>query len=169
MASDCETPGELSPSIKFDIADLEATEALAHALANLAETGDVIALHGDLGAGKTAFARFFIRVFGGEDEEVPSPTFSLVQVYAYPEAVIWHFDFYRLKAPEESYDLGLDDAYNEGISLMEWPERLGPELPKDRLDVNFEVSGERRTARLTPRGNWRGRLDQFAVEGVSQV
>jgi tRNA threonylcarbamoyladenosine biosynthesis protein TsaE len=124
---------------RIDLPDIAATEALAHRIAAAAKRGDVIALSGLLGAGKTTFARAFIteiaRLSGESAGEVPSPTFTLVQTYAFAHAAVWHFDLYRLAAPGEAWELGLEDALADGISLIEWPERLGPLLPRKRLDV----------------------------------
>src|ERR1700728_1701643 len=120
----------------LDLPEEAATAALAERIAALARTGDVFALRGDLGAGKTSFARAFIRAItrerGAGDDEVPSPTFTLVQIY---EPGIWHFDLYRLRTPEEAWELGIEEAFAEGIALIEWPERLGPLLPQRRLDI----------------------------------
>src|SRR5256714_6120767 len=118
--------------IVVDLPDETATAALAAGIAAMAAPGDIIALKGDLGTGKTAFARAFIRACGNEDE-VPSPTFTLVQVYDAGPTVIWHFDLYRIRAPEEAWELGIEDAFFAGISLIEWPERLGPLGPAPRL------------------------------------
>ena len=119
-----------------DLPDEAATAALAARVAAFAEIGDVIALKGDLGSGKTSFARAFIRARGG-DEEVPSPTFTLVQVYELARGAVWHFDLYRLRSAEEAWELGIEDAFSEGISLIEWPERLGPLLPQRHLEITF--------------------------------
>src|ERR1043165_7946856 len=115
--------------IVTDLPDERATASLAARLAALARPGDVIALNGELGAGKTSFARAFIRARGA-DEDVPSPTFTLAQAYELPDATVWHFDCYRLRDPEEAWELGIEDAFREGISLIEWPERLGTLLPE---------------------------------------
>src|SRR5437016_9040493 len=104
-----------------DLPDEAATAAFAARISALAEIGDVIALKGELGAGKTSFARAFIRARGGA-EEVPSPTFTLVQLYELGDATVWHFDGYRLRHPEEAWELGIEDAFCDGISLIEWPE-----------------------------------------------
>jgi len=139
--------------------DLTATQRLATTLARVAHKGDCIALYGDLGAGKTAFARHFIHAASGRRDEVASPTFNLVLVYAYPVITIWHFDLYRLDAPEESFELGVEDALAEGIALIEWPERLGPYLPDDRLDIALTVTGgDSRRAVLTPGQSWHDRV-----------
>jgi tRNA threonylcarbamoyl adenosine modification protein YjeE len=117
-----------------DLGDEKATAALAARLAALARPGDLIALSGDLGAGKTSFARAFIGARGG-GESVPSPTFTLVQTYDLPGGAVWHFDLYRLRVAEEAWELGIEDAFESGISLIEWPEWLGALLPGRRLVV----------------------------------
>ena len=134
---------------------LAETERLARHLAPHAAPGDVIGLCGTLGSGKTAFARAFIRArLGRPAEEVPSPTFTLVQLYEHAAGAIWHFDLYRLSAPEETYELGIEDAFVGAISLIEWPEKLGALMPGDWLEVRF-APGEDEGARLitiTPHG-----------------
>ena len=144
--------------------------ALARAVAGQAGTGDFIGLIGELGSGKTAFAREFIRARSDPSEEVPSPTFNLVLVYAFPGVVIWHFDLYRLRVPEETVELGLEDALAEGISLVEWPDRFGYFMPEERLDIEFHHSpdGGGRTAALTGYGTWAARLEDFA-RGMTQA
>jgi tRNA threonylcarbamoyladenosine biosynthesis protein TsaE len=131
--------------IVIELPDEAATAALAARVAALARPGDVIALKGELGAGKTSFARAFIRARGGT-EDVPSPTFTLVQVYELGESTVWHFDCYRLRHPEEAWELAIEDAFNDGISLIEWPELLGPLLPARRL-LNSLCAGSVPTAR----------------------
>jgi tRNA threonylcarbamoyladenosine biosynthesis protein TsaE len=128
-----------TPAIPIDIAlpDPAATAHLAARLASVARPGDVIALHGTLGMGKTAFARAFIRRLAGTEEEVPSPTFTLVQSYDTAAGTIWHFDLYRLAKPADVWELGLEDALAGGIVLIEWPDRLGSDLPRRRLDVTL--------------------------------
>jgi len=143
-----------------DLPNLAATEALSRRIAAQARTGDVIALSGGLGAGKTAFARGFIAARAGRDEEVPSPTFTLVQTYDAPGGAIWHFDLYRLARPEDARELGIEQALREGISLIEWPERLGAWLPEDRLDIALAqgATENARRATLAPHGSWVGRV-----------
>ena len=97
-----------------DLPDETATAALAARISALAASTDVIALKGDLGTGKTTFARAFIRARGARDEEVPSPTFTLVQVYELVPTAIWHFDLYRLQSSEEAWELGIEDAFSGG-------------------------------------------------------
>jgi tRNA threonylcarbamoyladenosine biosynthesis protein TsaE len=151
--------------IVVDLPDETATAALAAGIAAMAAPGDIIALKGDLGTGKTAFARAFIRACGNEDE-VPSPTFTLVQVYDAGPTVIWHFDLYRIRAPEEAWELGIEDAFFAGISLIEWPERLGPLLPDRRLELSFAFGdglGARRIA-MDPGKEWEARLAMIAAD-----
>jgi tRNA threonylcarbamoyladenosine biosynthesis protein TsaE len=108
-------------TVILDLPDEAATESLARRLAGVARPGDVIALWGGLGAGKTAFARAFVRAAGDPAEEVPSPTFTLVQTYALAAGPCWHFDLYRLQAPDEVWELGIEEAFAGGIVLIEWP------------------------------------------------
>lgn len=141
------------------------TAALATRLAARAAAGDVLALKGELGAGKTSFARAFIRALGG-GEEVPSPTFTLVQVYDTAPAPVWHLDCYRLKSPEEAWELGIEEAFAGGISLIEWPERLGPLLPARRLElrIDFAERPQARRVTITAGPEWRRRLAGIAPD-----
>ncbi len=123
-----------------------ATAALARRVAAAARAGDVIALSGELGVGKTTFARAFLHARHADADEVPSPTFTLVQIYPAPDGAIWHFDLYRLTATVDAWELGIEDAFASGISLIEWPERLGPLLPAHRLEIRLEF-GDRPDAR----------------------
>jgi tRNA threonylcarbamoyladenosine biosynthesis protein TsaE len=156
----------LSPvAFELALADLAATERLAGQLAARARAGDVIALTGGLGMGKTSFARAFIhaRPGGASVSEVPSPTFTLVQVYELPGAAVWHFDLYRLARDEDAYELGIEEAFATAISLIEWPERLGALLPADRLDVEFSAgpTPESRRVRLAAGPGWGERLKEL--------
>ena len=114
----------------------DETSRLAVALAKHLTMGDIITLSGDLGTGKTVFARALICALGNSDE-VPSPTFSLVQSYNLNPIPVHHFDLYRIERPEDTFELGIEDLYSEGISLIEWPERLSSYLPRDRLELLF--------------------------------
>jgi len=147
-------------TLTIDLKGLPATRELAACVARLAKPGDVIALLGDLGAGKSEFARAFIRALSDPLEDVPSPTFTLVQTYECAVAEIWHFDLYRLESAEDAFELGIEDAFHDGISLIEWPERLGPYLPRGRLDVHLAPAPgrNRRTATLSARADWVERL-----------
>ena len=150
----------------FELPDEAATAALAARIARLARPGDVIALKGELGAGKTSFARAFIRARGGRDEVVPSPTFTLAQAYDFPDVTIWHFDCFRLRDPEEAWELGIEDAFRDGISLIEWPERLGHLLPARRLEIALLPGAvpEARRAVADPGPDWLARLAALAAE-----
>lgn len=146
-----------TPSTIRRLPDEAATAALGAELAARAGPGDVICLSGDLGAGKTALARGFIRARLG-DVEVTSPTFTLVQIYGEGEDEIWHVDLYRIEETSELRELGLDEAMESAICLIEWPDRLGGELPADRLEVVLAFDGENgRIATLRCHGRWQGR------------
>lgn len=149
--------------MEIELKSLAETEALAAAIAGLAVTGDVVALHGDLGAGKTAFARAFIVARGGD--EVPSPTFTLVQSYDLPGGCVYHFDFYRIETADEVVELGFEEALTDGISLIEWPEKMGGYLPAERLDVHLDHLGQgtMRQARLEGHGAWASRLGDLVI------
>ncbi len=123
--------------------------------------GDVICLWGPLGAGKTTLARGLIRALTSPDEEIPSPTFTLVQIYEGPRLALAHFDLYRLNRSDEVDELGLEDAIDQGAAVIEWPERLGDRLPRDRLDIVLSIEGEGRSVRLQPHGAWEGRAIEF--------
>lgn len=157
----------MTESVSRQLPSESATADLAGELASLARAGDVILLSGDLGAGKSVFARAFINALPGPLEEVPSPTFTLVQTYQRGPQEVWHFDLYRLESPEEAWELGFEEALAEGISLVEWPERLGGELPSSRLEIEirYKSSQDSREARLTPFGDWCGRLDKQIGQG----
>ncbi len=152
-------------SLRIDLPDEAATGRLAARIAARAQKGDVIALSGPLGSGKTSFARAFIRARGLDAAEVPSPTFMLVEVYdggagplSWP---VWHFDLYRIEQPEEIRELGLEEALAEGICLIEWPERLGAYLPAERLDLALAM-GKHETARVASLSgtlSWQKRLE----------
>ncbi len=131
------------------LADEDATIAFAQGLAPLLQSGDCLALSGDLGMGKSTFARALIRARMEEPElDVPSPTFTLVQFYE-GSPPLYHFDLYRLSDPDELIELGFDEALAEGISLIEWPERGEGMLPDDTLTLSFMEEGAGRRVRLT--------------------
>ncbi len=122
------------------------TVALAQKIARIAEKGDVFALFGTLGMGKSVFARGFIQSLTNA-EEVPSPTFTLLQSYDAPDFEIYHFDLYRLKSPEEIFELGMEEALHEGVCLIEWPEKMAGYLPKNcfRLSITPDPAGRKIT------------------------
>ncbi|MBV8978563.1 MAG: tRNA (adenosine(37)-N6)-threonylcarbamoyltransferase complex ATPase subunit type 1 TsaE [Alphaproteobacteria bacterium] len=134
--------------------DGAATERLGSAIAAGLAVGDAVALEGDLGAGKTTLARAILRALG-VSEEVPSPTFTLVQHYETRALAVRHYDLYRLKDAAELRELGLDEALDEGAALIEWPERAGPALPADALHVALSITGSAsRRAQLRGPGKW---------------
>ena len=137
------------PTFSFFLPDESATERLGAALAARLRPRDTVALEGGLGAGKTTLARAILRAAAGQpDLVVPSPTFTLVEVYDTPRGTFWHFDLYRLEAPEQVFELGWEEARADGIALVEWAERLGPLLPADRLTVTLSAEGGGRRAQL---------------------
>jgi tRNA threonylcarbamoyladenosine biosynthesis protein TsaE len=146
-------------SISFNVADEAQTARLAARLAARATIGDVFALQGELGAGKSAFARAFIshlaHAGGVHLHEIPSPTFTLVQTYAELPVPVWHYDFYRLNDPSEALELAWDEAQEQACILVEWPQRLGPWMPERRLEMSLVITGaESRHIILTPYGGW---------------
>jgi tRNA threonylcarbamoyladenosine biosynthesis protein TsaE len=141
------------------LADVEATERAGARLADVLALGDVIALSGDLGAGKTSLVRGLIGALGMEGD-VPSPSYGLIIPYEAPEVrlPVWHVDLYRLENPDELDELALDEARQENALLIEWPERMGARLWGDalrlRLDI-MESGGRTLTASLPP--SWKKR------------
>jgi tRNA threonylcarbamoyladenosine biosynthesis protein TsaE len=142
--------------VTLDLPDQAATEALGARLAVQARPGDCILLEGPLGAGKSTFARAFLRAASGDpDLEVPSPTFTLVQAYDTPKGEIFHYDLWRLDGPAALTELDWDDAL-DAILLVEWPDRLGKLRPADALTITLTMGkGDARRATLT---GWPGRL-----------
>ena len=132
----------------------EEMKNFAAKLAKVAKLGDIITLSGNLGVGKTSFSQFFIRSLTDEDVEVTSPTFNLLHVYSLKTLQIWHFDLYRLKNKQEIYELGIEDAFDNGVSLIEWPEIIKDSLPKNRLDLELAFSRPD-DARII---NWKGSI-----------
>ena len=136
------------PAFSMSLADETATAELGATLAARLRPGDVVGLQGELGSGKTTLARAILRAAAGDPGLiVPSPTFTLVEVYETPRGTFWHFDLYRLETPEQVFELGWEEALAEGIVLIEWPQRLGDLLPK-HLGVTLEVDGDGRRALL---------------------
>lgn len=118
----------------------EETGGIARAISREIKPGTIICLYGDLGLGKSVFARALIRHLSEKPgQDVPSPTFTLVQTYDTPQGPLWHFDLYRLKHPEEVYELGWEDACAQTICLIEWPERLEDLLPEERIDIHLSL------------------------------
>jgi tRNA threonylcarbamoyl adenosine modification protein YjeE len=145
----------------YPLLSQEDTKTLATELAKITQKGDIFLLEGDLGAGKTTFARFFIRSFLGDDIEIPSPTFTLVQTYITPQFLIWHFDLYRIEDEDDLRELGLEEALYSGISLIEWPERLGSHKPARCITFKFEMKEDTRQVTLETFGYWEARFDSL--------
>ncbi len=140
------------------LADADATEALGRALAVALRPGDVVALFGALGAGKTTLCRGVLRGLGHQDD-VASPTFPIVLAYAPPATrlPLWHVDLYRIERPEELEELGLDEGKAEAAMLIEWPDRLPRLWPETlRLTLAVEADGSRALTSQVPPA-WGGR------------
>ena len=150
----------LHSDLPVEIVELESeaeTAALARWLAGFARAGDLLALNGELGAGKTALARAFLRAATGDPElETPSPTFTLVQTYEGAETPLVHADFYRLGGPDDLRQIGYDETTQGAVTLVEWGERAAAALPAERLDIALEFDPARgpdyRLAEFRPRG-----------------
>lgn len=147
------------PMIEFDLplADEAATARFGAALGRRLKGGDVVALSGPLGAGKTTLSRSIIAALTGA-ADVPSPTFTLVEVYESADLRIHHFDLFRLERAEEVWELGFEDAL-DGVSLIEWPERIEGLLPRETLLVRLTMDGTGRRALVRGGESWRERLD----------
>ena len=131
----------------FVLSSLQDTARFGQLLAENTVAGDTVLLSGEVGAGKTALARAFIQARLSETgtvEDVPSPTFTLVQVYELTNTQIWHADLYRLSTVDELYELGLDQAFEEDICLIEWPDRLGSLQPENALSVQIDTIDDMR-------------------------
>lgn len=124
----------------------EETHSFARKVGSFLEAGDIIALSGDLGAGKSTFARALIQ--SQYEGPVPSPTFTMVQTYDFRGIPLWHFDLYRLSDPEDAWELGLEEAFSQAISLIEWPERLGSHLPAETFHLYFQEGDNEASRRV---------------------
>ena len=139
-----------------------ATQALGARIAAALKVGDAVALEGGLGAGKTTLARAILHALG-VTEEVPSPTFTLVQVYETPGLIVRHYDLYRIENPSEVEELGLEEALDDGAALIEWPERALAWLPADRLHVSLSLKDGARQAQISGPERWQA---PFAEAGA---
>jgi tRNA threonylcarbamoyladenosine biosynthesis protein TsaE len=147
--------------VPIELATAQTTAQLGAAVAAVLRAGDAVCLWGPLGAGKTTLARGLVRALTSPEEDVPSPTFTLVQSYEGRGFPVAHFDLYRLERAAEADELGLDEALEEGAAVIEWPERLEGRLPPDRLDIEIGFHGEGRLAVLTTHGAWKDRPLEF--------
>jgi tRNA threonylcarbamoyladenosine biosynthesis protein TsaE len=125
--------------LDLTLLDPAATERLGHFIAGWLKAGDVVALDGPLGAGKSVLARAIIRHLCPQEDDIPSPTFTLVQTYETAGGPpLMHFDLYRLDSPEDALELGIEDAFIDAVCLIEWAQRLGPYLPRTALNVAID-------------------------------
>ena len=147
-----------STLFEFPLADEGATSALASQIAARLAPGDTLLLEGEIGAGKSAFVRALIRARLGRMEDVPSPTFTLVQTYEDDASDIWHCDLYRLTHPDEALELGLDEAFETAICLIEWPDRLGDAAPKSALTLSFVANTDAHHVTISGPNPWPERL-----------
>lgn len=150
----------------FILRSPDDTTRFATALAQKAAPGDTLLLSGPVGAGKTHFARSFIQALLRVPEDVPSPTFTLVQSYETKSGPLWHADLYRITSTYEIEELGLTDAFETKICLVEWPDRLGELTPPDALSLTFEHGDrdqERRVTASWSSQRWQGVLLEWAV------
>ena len=155
-------------SFAVTLANEPATRRLAAEIAAMLKAGDLVTLSGDLGAGKTTFARALVRHLAGDDTmDVPSPTFTLVQTYTLPRGTVLHADLYRVADVGELTELGIDEIADSAIVLMEWPDRAGDSLPPDRLDIALTLSEtlapNQRQAEITGHGTFAQRLARFVA------
>lgn len=130
-------------------------------------TGDTILLEGDIGAGKTHFARSLIQSLQDAPEDVPSPTFTLIQTYETRAGPVWHADLYRLSSPDEIVETGLFDAMDDAICLIEWPDRLGPDRPDKALTLHFALGAHEGAREVSAASDapaqWSTRLERADV------
>jgi tRNA threonylcarbamoyladenosine biosynthesis protein TsaE len=148
----------LSAFKSINLASLESTQALAELISSYCNKGDVILLRGDLGSGKTTFAQFFIRSLGS-NTYVSSPTFNLVNIHKCKDVDVYHYDLYRLKHAEEICELGFDDAWNKGITLVEWPHLIETISPMNKIALDFNYTQNTRTAHVTLYGRFLREID----------
>ena len=149
----------IQPVIKDSVTRITAKNeqemlALGARIGAVLRAGDTVALTGELGAGKTTLIRGLIQAKLPEIE-VPSPTYTLVQTYDFPDYELWHCDLYRLKHPDEVFEIGLMDAFGEAVCLLEWPDKIGGYLPEDALNLHIRFKDEGRVVELGP--EWEGR------------
>lgn len=154
--------------LAVELVDAEATRRLAADIAAALAPGDVLALSGDLGSGKTTFARALIRHLGDDPTlEIPSPTFTLLQTYELSRGTVVHVDLYRVNAPEELIEMGFADLADDAVVVVEWPDRAATLLPPDRLELELALVSERgadyRRARLIGHGSAAGKIARIAA------
>ena len=157
--------------LALNLKDEEKTQKLGALLSNFARAGDCFALFGDLGAGKTTFSRGFIQKILQTNEEIPSPTFTIVQTYEIEDIELYHFDLYRLENEEEIWELGWEEIQS-GISLIEWQQRAKNYLPKNRVEINLKFNAASRIANISIFGKgefidyWQGKFGILTNEFI---
>jgi tRNA threonylcarbamoyladenosine biosynthesis protein TsaE len=159
-------PQPVRTELRLRVEDEKGTARIAERLARVARRGDMIGLRGGLGSGKTTFARAFIRALTTPEEEVPSPTFTLVQRYETDTHAVFHFDLYRLESSDEVWELGIEEAFAEGVSLVEWPEWLGVFRPAGWCEIDFDLGCAPTARAITIRcgDSWRERLAEASED-----
>lgn len=154
--------------IEIKIRNKAEMAKLAAKIASLAKKSDVIGLNGTLGAGKSFFAASFINSLLDQETKVTSPTFNLLYTYSTIKGEIYHFDLYRLKKEEELYNIGIEDALDNGISLIEWPILAKNLVTKNFLDIEITISGtESRIIKLNPDISWNNRLLNYEISKLA--
>tara|TARA_R110002072_G_scaffold182463_1_gene338597 strand:- start:669 stop:1160 length:492 start_codon:yes stop_codon:yes gene_type:complete len=152
--------------LQSEVRSLAESAALAERVSEILKPGDIIALGGTLGAGKTAFVRALVRALAREEIDVPSPTYNLLLTYDFDDFCLYHYDLYRLEAPEEAFELDIDEAFDSGVSVIEWPDRLGRYLPESnlRIEITAEDAGNSEARLFSFYGDdqWRRRLGDIA-------
>lgn len=150
------------PLFRAELPGEDHTHTLAKQIAARLTVGDTLLLSGPVGAGKSAFARALIRQrLGNPEEEVPSPSFTLVQTYPHATGDLWHCDLYRLSHPDELFELGLEAAFDTAICLIEWPDRLGDAAPPDALHLTFGANAQSHDVTVTGPEAWALRLEDL--------
>lgn len=155
--------------LKFYLQNLDASRSLAGQFGKILKTGDIITFEGTLGAGKTEFCRAIIHALG-YNEDVPSPTFSLLQTYEpslddLDTPAVWHLDLYRLEKSEDVFELGIEDGFDTAITLIEWPDKMGTYLPDEHLNVTLTMAKEEGARHIVFSCNeyWAHRLKDLVV------
>lgn len=151
---------------KFLISNLNDLELLAKALAKQIKLNDTITLTGGLGAGKTTFVKFLVNSIANKNIEVTSPTFNILNIYEFEGNEIWHFDLYRLKNKNEIYEIGVDEALEQKLTVIEWPEIIKEFLPRNCLEINIEVKDNDEIRIFLARfgDNWKNRIEEVISE-----
>ena len=149
-------------AIEFALKDEKSTQDFGARLGDVLVPGDAVCLTGNLGAGKSTLARGMIKSLAGADE-APSPTFTFVETYETERFLLWHFDFYRLERPDDVWELGYEEALEDGVLVIEWPERIGDLAPPDALEIRLEIEGKGRKAIVSASDSWRSRLSKAGI------